>query len=203
MAHLIRVCRWCHMSIDWKAPISVSGVRSRHCRLYLPGKAFRIRHPGSTSPCRLRVFAVAAHKHLQWFLGREIPVRKFAFLVPGILVDFPWLMPALATALSLVLFFDIVRTLFDVRTASVALILAGISPSTVILGATFLSQPTSRLFIAMFLWALLRIPPHWVRCVWGDGRTGARLCLQHPAAGGCRFRRGRLDPGIDAIGEGS
>jgi 4-amino-4-deoxy-L-arabinose transferase-like glycosyltransferase len=90
----------------------------------------------------------------------KYPFGNSLFLTPGILVDFPWLMPALATALSLILFFDIVRMLFDRRTAGVALILAGVSPATVILGATFLSQPTSRLFIAAYLWSLLRCLPN-------------------------------------------
>ena len=89
-----------------------------------------------------------------WF--SKYPFGNSLFLVPGILIDFPWLMPALATTLTLILFFDIFRILFGRRVASLALVLAALSPATLILGSTLLSQSTSRLFIAAFLWTLLR-----------------------------------------------
>ncbi len=104
-------------------------------------------------------FGFSPSPHINVYNGlwaAKYPFGNSLFLAPGIFIDLPWLMPALATTLSLILFFDIARMLFDGRTASLALILAGLSPATLILGATFLSQPTSRLFLAMFLWALLK-----------------------------------------------
>jgi 4-amino-4-deoxy-L-arabinose transferase-like glycosyltransferase len=67
-------------------------------------------------------------------------------------------MTALATGLTLLLFFGIVRELYDSRVAGVALLLAAISPTTVLMGASLLSQPVSRLCMAAFLYAILRIP---------------------------------------------
>jgi 4-amino-4-deoxy-L-arabinose transferase-like glycosyltransferase len=54
------------------------------------------------------------------------------------------------------LFFAIARELFDRRVAALALLLAAFSPATVVMGATLLSQPISRLFVALYFWALLR-----------------------------------------------
>ena len=89
-----------------------------------------------------------------WF--SKYPFGNSLFLVPGVLAGMPSIMPALATAVTLLLFFLIVKDLFDRRVASLALLLAAISPTTLLLGSSLLSQPTSRLCIAIFLWSLLR-----------------------------------------------
>jgi len=89
-----------------------------------------------------------------WF--SKYPFGNSLFLVPGVLVGLPSIMPALATAVTLLLFFQIVKDLFDCRVASLALLLAAASPTTLLLGSSLLSQPTSRLCIAIFLWSLLR-----------------------------------------------
>ena len=89
-----------------------------------------------------------------WF--SKYPLGNSLYLVPGVLVGLPSVMPALATGVTLLLFFFIVKDLFDHRVALLALSLAALSPTTLLLGSSLLSQPTSRLCMAIFLWSLLR-----------------------------------------------
>jgi hypothetical protein len=89
-----------------------------------------------------------------WF--SKYPFGNSLFLVPGVLLGWPSIVPALATALTLLFFFHFVRDLFDQRVAALALLLAALSPTTLLLGSSLLSQPTSRLCMAIFLWSLLR-----------------------------------------------
>jgi 4-amino-4-deoxy-L-arabinose transferase-like glycosyltransferase len=68
----------------------------------------------------------------------------------------PWLLPPLATGLTLLFFFGFVTELFGRRVAMLSLLFAALSPAVLIIGATQLSQSTNRLCIAIFLWTLLR-----------------------------------------------
>lgn len=90
----------------------------------------------------------------------KYPFGNSLFLTPGVLLGAPWAMPAIATGLTLIVFFAIVRDLFGSRVAMLALLLAAISPTTIFLGSSLLSQPTSRLAMALFLWSLLRALRH-------------------------------------------
>jgi 4-amino-4-deoxy-L-arabinose transferase-like glycosyltransferase len=90
-----------------------------------------------------------------WF--SKYPFGTSLFLVPGILAGMPWLMPAIATALTLLLFFAIVRRLFDTRVAYVALLFALISPTTLLIGGSLLSQPVSKLCVAVYLYCVVRL----------------------------------------------
>jgi 4-amino-4-deoxy-L-arabinose transferase-like glycosyltransferase len=89
-----------------------------------------------------------------WFA--KYPFGTSLLLAPGVLVGAPWIVPALATGLTLLLFAGIVRELYDARVAALALPLAFISPTTLLMGATLLSQPVSRLCMAAFLYGALR-----------------------------------------------
>jgi hypothetical protein len=110
--------------------------------------------------------------HGLWF--SKYPFGNSLFLVPGVLLGIPWLMPTIATVLTLLLFFSIVKDLFDRRVASVAILLAAASPTTLLLGSSLLSQPTSRLCMATFLWSLLR----------GLKETSAKLAAVYGAMAG-------------------
>ena len=90
-----------------------------------------------------------------WF--SKYPFGTSLFLVPGVLVGVPWLMPAVATALTLWLFFAIVRELFDTRVASVALLFSLISPTTLLIGGSLLSQPVSKLCVAIYLYCVIKL----------------------------------------------
>ena len=90
-----------------------------------------------------------------WF--SKYPFGTSLFLVPGILTGVPWLMPALATGLTLLLFFAIMRELFDTRVASVALLFALVSPTTLLIGGSLLSQPVSKLCVAIYLYCIVRL----------------------------------------------
>jgi len=104
-------------------------------------------------------FGFSSSPHIDIYNGlwfAKYPFGNSLFLAPGVLAGMPSIMPAIATCLTLLLFFAIVRELFDRRVAALALLLAAFSPATVVMGTTLLSQPTSRLFVALFFWLLLR-----------------------------------------------
>jgi hypothetical protein len=103
-------------------------------------------------------FSPSPHINIQsglWYA--KYPFGTSLFLVPGILAGAPWLMPVLATGLTLFLFHAVVRELTDGRTAAVALVLAGLSPTTLLIGGSLLSQVPSKLSLAVFLFALLQM----------------------------------------------
>lgn len=105
-------------------------------------------------------FGFSSSPHINIYAGRwfsKYPFGNSLLLVPGVLLGAPWIMPALFTGLTLLLYFAVMRELFDWRTGSVALFLAFISPTTLLIGATLLSQPASRLCMALFLYAMLRV----------------------------------------------
>lgn len=85
----------------------------------------------------------------------KYPFGNSLYIALGVLAGDPLLAPAIATGLTLFLLFLIVRALFDERTALVALVLAAVSPTTLAIGGSLLSQPTSRLAISFFLWSQL------------------------------------------------
>ena len=104
-------------------------------------------------------FGLSSSPHIDIYNGlwfAKYPFGNSLFLAPGVLAGAPSIMPAVATCLTLLLFFAIVEELFDRRVAALALLLAAFSPATLVMGSTLLSQPTSRLFIALFFWSLLR-----------------------------------------------
>ncbi len=104
-------------------------------------------------------FGFSSSPHINIFHGlwyAKYPFGNSLFLTPGVLLGLPFVMPAIATGLTLLIFFSIVRELFGDRVAVLALVLAAISPTTIFMGSTLLSQPTSRLAVALFLWLLLR-----------------------------------------------
>ena len=104
-------------------------------------------------------FGFSSSPHIDIYNGlwfAKYPFGTSLFLAPGVLVGMPAIMPAIATCLTLLLFFAIARELFDRRVAALALLLAAFSPATVVMGSTLLSQPISRLFVALYFWSLLR-----------------------------------------------
>ena len=78
-------------------------------------------------------------------------------LTPGVLVDAPWLTPAILTGLTLVFLYLIVREIYDKRIAMLAMILGCISPATLIMGATWFSENVSRFYLSIYLFALIKM----------------------------------------------
>lgn len=104
-------------------------------------------------------FGFSSSPHINIYNGlwfSKYPFGNSLLLAPGVLLGAPWIVPPLVAGLTLLLFFGIVRELYDRRVAALALFLAFISPTTLPMGSTLLSQPTSRLCMAVFLYGVLR-----------------------------------------------
>src|SRR5258706_11418639 len=99
-------------------------------KLLAQGKLFAVAPPE---------FGFSSSPHINIYGGRwfaKYPFGQSLLLVPGLWLEAPWLMPALATGFTLLLFFAFMRELFDGRTSTVPLFPAFISPTTPLLGAT-------------------------------------------------------------------
>jgi hypothetical protein len=158
--------RW-YVAVIALAAVVICGLLARDCfplgafdpdstaylfqaKLLAQGKLFAAAPPD---------FGFSSSPHIDIYGGRwfaKYPFGQSLLLVPGVLLGAPWLMPALSTGFTLLLFFAVMGELFDERTSAVALFLAFISPTTLLMGATLLSEPVSRLCMALFLYAMLR-----------------------------------------------
>ena len=90
----------------------------------------------------------------RWY--SKYPFGNALALALGELIGAPWLIPALATGASLLLLFFLVRQLHGPRLGLLAALLGLLSPATLGMGATMFSEPISRFFLALYLWALCR-----------------------------------------------
>jgi hypothetical protein len=86
-----------------------------------------------------------------------------AALALGVLAGVPWLVPAVETGLTLLIACLFVRRAYGERTALVAAVLMLVSPAVVGLGATWMSENTSRLALAVYLLGLVHISARWRR----------------------------------------
>ena len=157
--------RWYVLSIA-AAAVVIAAVLSRVC---FPFFAFepdtaaylfqaKLLAQGAFSAAAPPEFGFSSSPHINIYNGlwfSKYPFGNSLLLAPGVLLGAPWIMPALATGLTLLLFFSVIRELYDARLAALALLLAFISPTTLLMGSTLLSQPASRLCIAAFLYGIL------------------------------------------------
>lgn len=77
-------------------------------------------------------------------------------LMFGVFVNAPWLIPALATGLVLFLLYIIVQETYNTHVAMIAVILGLVSPATLCTGANWFSEGVSRLYLAIYILALIR-----------------------------------------------
>jgi hypothetical protein len=77
-------------------------------------------------------------------------------LAPGVLVNFPPLLPIILTGLSIWLLFALVKTAYNRTTGVISAFLAFMSPSTLILGGSLFSEAISRFYLTLFLFALIK-----------------------------------------------
>ncbi|GAB4467475.1 MAG: hypothetical protein Kow00124_00410 [Anaerolineae bacterium] len=81
-----------------------------------------------------------------------------------------WLLNPLLGAISVALIYALARDLYDRRTAITAAILAGSSPLFLIQSSTFMSHAAAALWMALYLWAVLRAAR--------AGRTAGRAAVR-------------------------
>ena len=90
----------------------------------------------------------------KWY--SKYPFGNALMLTFGVLINAPWLIPALATGGALFLLYLFVREMDGNSVALIAVVLGLISPATLGMGATWFSEPVSRFFLALYLFALIK-----------------------------------------------
>jgi hypothetical protein len=104
-------------------------------------------------------FGFSPSPHINIVNGKwysKYPFGNALALSLGVLAGAPWFIPALATGAALLLLHRILREVYDSQVALVGSLLALISPSVLVMGAVWCSEAVSRLFVALFLLALIR-----------------------------------------------
>lgn len=104
-------------------------------------------------------FGFSSSPHINILNGKwysKYPFGNALMLTLGVFVNAPWLIPAIVTSLSLLFLFLLISNTYGKRTALVATVLGLISPATLVMGATWFSEPVSRFFLAIFLFSLIK-----------------------------------------------
>ena len=100
--------------------------------------------------------------HINIFNGKwysKYPFGNALMLMLGVFINAPWLIPALATGGALVFLYLFVKEIYgDIHSgiAFVAAVLALISPATLGMGSTWFSEPVSRFYLSVYLFALIK-----------------------------------------------
>ncbi len=90
----------------------------------------------------------------KWY--SKYPFGNALMLTLGVLINAPWLIPALATGGALFFLYLLVKEMHGGTVALIAAVLGLISPATLGMGATWFSEPVSRCCLALYLFALIR-----------------------------------------------
>ncbi len=90
----------------------------------------------------------------KWY--SKYPFGNALMLMFGVFVNAPWLIPALATGGALFLLFLFVKETYGKPIALIAAVFALISPITAGMGSTWFSEPVSRFYLTLYLFALVR-----------------------------------------------
>ena len=93
----------------------------------------------------------------KWY--SKYPFGNALMLMFGVFINAPWLIPALATGGALLFLYLFVKEIYGEMHNGIALIaavLALISPATLGMGSTWFSEPVSRFYLALYLFALLK-----------------------------------------------
>ena len=93
----------------------------------------------------------------KWY--SKYPFGNALMLMFGVFINAPWLIPALATGGALLFLYLFVKEIYGEMHNGIALIaavLALISPATLGMGSTWFSEPVSRFYLALYLFALFK-----------------------------------------------
>ena len=93
----------------------------------------------------------------KWY--SKYPFGNALMLMFGVFINAPWLIPALATGGALLFLYLFVKEIYgDIHSgiALIAAVLALISPATLGMGSTWFSEPVSRFYLSLYLFALLK-----------------------------------------------
>lgn len=104
-------------------------------------------------------YGFSSSPHINILNGKwysKYPFGNALMLMFGVFVNAPWLIPAVATGGALFLLFLFVRETYSKPIALIAAVIALISPATAGMGSTWFSEPVSRFYLALYLFALIR-----------------------------------------------
>lgn len=104
-------------------------------------------------------FGFSPSRHINIYNGKwysKYPFGNSLVLTLGVLLGAPCFVPAVLPAFSLLLLYLLVKESYNGRIALLAVILGLISPATLVIGSTWLSEGTSRFFAVLFVFALFR-----------------------------------------------
>ena len=93
----------------------------------------------------------------KWY--SKYPFGNALMLMFGVFINAPWLIPALATGGALIFLYLFVKEIYGEIHNGIALttaVLALISPATLGMGSTWFSEPVSRFYLSLYLFALLK-----------------------------------------------
>ncbi len=93
----------------------------------------------------------------KWY--SKYPFGNALMLMFGVFINAPWLIPALATGGALLFLYLFIKEIYgDIHSglALIAAVLALISPATLGMGSTWFSEPVSRFYLSVYLFALLK-----------------------------------------------
>lgn len=104
-------------------------------------------------------YGLSPSPHINMLNGKwysKYPFGNALMLMFGVFVNAPWLIPALATGGALFLLFLLVKETYGKPIALIAAVIALISPITAGMGSTWFSEPVSRFYLTLYLFALVR-----------------------------------------------
>ena len=104
-------------------------------------------------------YGLSSSPHINMLNGKwysKYPFGNALMLMFGVFINAPWLIPALATGGALFLLFLLVRETYGKPIALIAAVVALISPATAGMGSTWFSEPVSRFYLTLYLFALIR-----------------------------------------------
>ena len=104
-------------------------------------------------------YGLSPSPHINMLNGKwysKYPFGNALMLMFGVFVNAPWLIPALATGGALFLLFLLVKETYGKPIALIAAVIALISPITAGMGSTWFSEPVSRFYLTLYLFALIR-----------------------------------------------
>jgi 4-amino-4-deoxy-L-arabinose transferase-like glycosyltransferase len=103
-------------------------------------------------------FGFSSSPHINILNGKwysKYPFGNALMLMFGVFFNAPWIIPAIATGLSLLLLYLIVRETYGTNIALIAIILGLISPTTLGMSSNWFSESVSRFYLAIYVLGLI------------------------------------------------
>jgi len=103
-------------------------------------------------------YGLSSSPHVNILNGKwysKYPFGNALMLMLGVFFNAPWIIPAIATGLSLLLLYLIVRETYGTNIALIAIILGLISPTTLGMSSNWFSESVSRFYLAIYVLGLI------------------------------------------------